>query len=162
MATNWVDGYYPDSKNPKSIQDGLEFQDFIIDLLCNELGLALSNYSSRKWQFDVGENKQGIEIKLDNGILKYGNVSVEVAEKSKASNAKWVDSGILRKDNTWLYIQGNKEIVFIFAKRILLGLYNSGKYKVTEFPRANPTIKRFLMPVDDARKYCAKVFDLRN
>lgn len=149
---------YPDSKNPKSFEDGLEFQDFVADALCRELGLAISNFSSRRFQYTVGENKQGIEIKLDKRMADTGNVSIEVGEKSRADNPRYVPSGILREDNSWLYVQGCKELLFIFSKKRLVDLYNSKRYRVDELP----TIRRFLMPMADAMRHAEKVLDFRD
>jgi len=150
---------YPDCKDTNSFESGLQFQDFVLDTLLSNLGIAISNYTSRKWQFEVGENRQGIEIKLDRRILETGNVSIEVAEKSRAdANKEYAPSGIFRDDNSWLYIQGNWHILFIFPKNILKHLYWSGRYKVDEYP----TIKRFLMPIEDARKYAAKVIEIKS
>ena len=146
---------YPDSKDPKSFESGLEFQDFVCEKLLHELGIAFTNYQSMKWQFGNGENRQGIEIKLDRDISSTKNVSIEIGEKSKASNPKYVPSGILRDDNSWLYIQGNYNIVFLFAKSILRLLYKSRRYHIDELP----TIQRFLMPIDDAKRYAAKVIE---
>lgn len=153
MATSYP--AYPDGKRPTLFEEGLEFQDFVIDILCRELGLAVSNYSSRKWQWNVGENKQGIEIKLDTRMLETKQLSIEVGEKTKKENPNYAPSGILRNDNAWLYIQGNKEKLFIFAKSILVGLYRSNRYQVHE----KATIKTFYLPIDDAHKYAAKVID---
>jgi hypothetical protein len=150
------DPVYPDSKDPKSYQSGLEFQDFVVDLLREQLGIVITNYQSQRFQFGVGENKQGIEIKLDRDILRTNNVSIEIAEKARASNPYYVPSGIYREDNSWLYIQGNWDIVFIFSKNILRLLRQSGRYKIDTLP----TLKRFLLPIDDARKYAAKVLEL--
>lgn len=152
------DPVYPDSKDPNPYQSGLEFQDFVVDLLREQLGIVITNYQSQRFQFGVGENKQGIEIKLDRDILrtKSPSVSIEIAEKAKASNPYYVPSGIYRNDNSWLYIQGNWDIVFIFSKNILRLLRQSKHYKIDTLP----TLKRFLLPVDDARKYAAKVLEL--
>jgi hypothetical protein len=54
---------YPDCKDEHSFESGLEFQDFVLDTLINHLGLTVSYYSSRKWQFDKGESRQGVEIR---------------------------------------------------------------------------------------------------
>ncbi|MDD4987186.1 MAG: hypothetical protein PHQ43_15725, partial [Dehalococcoidales bacterium] len=147
---------YPDSKNPRSYQSGLEFQDFVVDLLRERLGIVITNYQSQRYQFGVGENKQGIEIKLDRDITGTRNVSIEIAEKTRAANRHWVRSGIYRNDNSWLYIQGNWSIVFIFAKNTLRLLHKSGRYK----EHAIPTLKAFLLPVDKPKKYAAKVIEL--
>lgn len=156
METKSLEPSYPDSKDPNPYQSGLEFQDFVVDLLREQLGIVITNYQSQRFQFGVGENKQGIEIKLDREILRTNNVSIEIAEKARASNPYYVPSGIYRNDNSWLYIQGNWNIVFIFAKSILRLLHKSERYKINILP----TLKSFLLPVDEAKKYAAKVIEL--
>jgi len=143
---------YPDAKRKTTFEEGLEFQDFVADILRREMGLVITNYSSRKWQFNIGENRQGIEIKLDKRILETGNVSIEIGEKSRADLSQYTPSGIFRNDNSWLYIQGNYEIIFIFAKKILCLLANSGKYRIDTLP----TIQRFLLPLSIAERCAAK------
>lgn len=146
---------YPDADRPTVFEEALEFQDFVTDLLLKELGLVISNYSSKYWQYNFGENRQGIEIKLDKRILETNNVSIEVAEKSRADIQQWTPSGIMREDNTWLYVQGNYEIVFIFGKSFIRQLYLA-KYadKVWE---PKKTIRTFLLPIQVANKYALKV-----
>ncbi|MBA7684334.1 hypothetical protein ES703_92727 [subsurface metagenome] len=80
-----------------------------------------------------------------------------MAEKSKAINKSFVPSGIMREDNSWLYIQGNKKIIFIFGKKFLQQLYQA-KYKDKVW-QPKPTIKTFLLPIAEARKYALKVFE---
>jgi hypothetical protein len=152
MATS-----YPDCKDTDSFQSGLEFQDFVLDKLIEKLGIALSNYSSRKYQFRYGENRQGVEIKLDRRILETGNVSIEIAEKSRAAMREYTPSGIYRVDNTWLYIQGNREILFIFAKNELQRLHASGKFREYTLP----TIKKFHLPLAAAFESAALTLDFR-
>ena len=150
---------YPDAPKETSYEESMEYQDFIVDILIKNLGLTISTYSSRKYQFSVGESRQGIEIKLDKRISPKGNVSIEVFEKSKASNSLWVKSGILREDNTWLYIQGNYEYVFIFSKRALRQIYEDKyKYRVWE---PKPTIKTFLISFNEAERLCEKLIVVR-
>jgi len=55
---------YPDSPVPDSFERGLEFQDFVVDVLREQLGMVITNYQSQRFQFGAGENKQGIEIKV--------------------------------------------------------------------------------------------------
>lgn len=147
---------YPDCKDPRSYESGLEFQDFVADLLRDELGLVITNYQSQRFQFGMGENKQGIEIKLDRDILRTSNVSIEVAEKARADNPYYVPSGIYRNDNSWLYIQGNWDIVFIFAKNVLRLVHKTRRYPTDTLP----TLQRFLLPLGEAKRYAAKVLEL--
>ncbi len=156
MEIRSLEPLYPDSKDPKSYQSGLEFQDFVCELLREQLGIVITNYQSQRFQFGVGENKQGIEIKLDRDILRTNNVSIETAEKTRANNPNYAPSGIYRNDNSWLYIQGNWDIVFIFSKNTLRLLHKSGRYKINTLP----TLKSFLLPINDAKTYAAKVLEL--
>jgi hypothetical protein len=146
---------YPDADRPTVFDEALKFQDFIVDLMIKEVGIAMSNYCSKYYQHNIGENRQGIEIKYDRRILETGNVSIEVAEKSRADIANWTNSGILREDNSWLYIQGNYDIVLIFGKEILKRLYYARYIEKVWEPKK--TIKTFLMKLDDAKKYALKV-----
>ena len=150
---------YPDSDRPTVFEEALKFQDFVCDLFLKEIGFVISNYASRYYQFNHGENRQGVEIKLDTRILDTGNVSIEVAEKSRANIKVWTPSGIMRNDNTWLYVQGNYDIIFIFGKTFLRKLY-AARYKDSVW-QPKSTIRTFLLPIIEANKYALKVFKLQ-
>jgi len=140
-----------------SFEIGNEFQDFV----CMELAkqnIILQNINSKKFQFEVGENLQGFEIKYDSrctgdsGSTPTNRLSIEIAEKTKAANPVYISSGIYRNDNSWLYIQGNYMCFWIFSKNLLQKLHQSGRYEEHELP----TVKKFYLPLLDADKYCAK------
>lgn len=150
---------YPDAKHPNEYERGIEFQDFVVEKMASELGIVFTYYQSRKFQFGRGENKQGIETKLDEPSSQTSRLSIEIAEKSRAINPFWIPSGIYRHDNTWLYIQGNYDIFFIFTKNLLKALHKQSKYKEHEEPRDNPTVRAFYMPIKDAKKYAAKYLE---
>ena len=154
---------YPDAKSHTSFQDGLEFQDFVCERLAKH-GIVLQNLSSKKWQLSVGENLQGFEIKLDNRCTDTGRLSIEIEEKSRQSTSLlWTPSGILRDDNSWLYIQGNHRVLFIFAKRFLLRWYHHHEARGTlNMHEAYGTVRAFYLPLDQAAEYAAKVLDFDN
>jgi len=139
-------------KYKQMLEKGLEYQDFITDLLLKEIGISLSTYSSRKYQHSIGENKQGIEIKFDDRYSDTGNIYIETKEKSNAKNLRYVESGIYRNDNTWLYLIGNYSEVFIFSKKQLIILDKRNIYRSVE----TPTSIGFLIPKLDAEKYSIK------
>lgn len=139
--------YYQDK-----LKEGLEYQDFVIHYLAQHFGLALSIYSSKKYQNQYGETEQGIEIKFDNMSEKTGNLYIEISEKSNPDNDWFVDSGIYREDNSWLYLIGNYSIIYIFSKNILKLLYKSSRYKEVEIA----TSTGFLLPLKIADKCAAK------
>ena len=134
------------------LEKGLQFQDFITDILIKELGISLSTYSSQKYQNLKGENKQGFEIKFDDKYKDTGNVYIEVAEKSNPLNENFISSGIYRNDNTWLYLIGDYKEIFIFSKKHLKLMYESKKYKEIIIS----TSKGMLIKKEDAEKYCIK------
>ena len=138
------------------LEKGLEYQDFITDILLSEIGISLSTYSSKKYQYSVGENKQGIEIKFDDRYKETGNLYIEIKEKSNATNPNYVDSGIYRSDNTWLYVIGDYTEVFIFSKKQLIMMHKKGIFKEV----TTPTSIGFLVPRAKAVKYSIKKIDL--
>lgn len=156
---------YPreNSGHSDSFENGNEFQDFVCIELAKQ-GIILQNINSKKYQFNVGENIQGFEIKEDTWCTGYNRpyasnrLSIEIAEKSKASNKRYIKSGIYRNDNSWLYIQGNYHCFWIFSVKILRELHRSGRYE----SKKESTIKTFYLPVKDANRYCARKFDFRS
>ena len=142
----------------QKLSEGLAYQDFVIERLY-EAGLPIISYSSKKYQHEVGENKAGIEIKNDQKFRQSGNFYVETAEKSNAENQYFVVSGIYRNDNTWLYILGDYETIYVFSKDQLKILHRKGRFKLVE----TKTSQGFLLPVVTAcqRGYVIKVIECK-
>jgi len=154
------DPTYKDAPTKNAFQDGLEFQDFVVTTLARQCGIVLSIFTSRKYQYDQGETLQGAEIKLDERCTDTGRLSIEVAEKTRDDpTLPWTPSGIMRSDNTWLYVQGNRKIIFIFAKKWLLLYHEKAKPDIIPF---NGTIKRFFLPFAEARRMAVKVIELED
>ena len=149
------DPVYRDAKSRSSYQDGMEYQDFVCERLSRH-HIILQNIASRKFQYEVGENLQGFEIKLDRRCLETRRLSIEVAEKSAADNPDWIPSGIMREDNSWLYFQGNYQIIFIFSKKLLREYLQKKTPKIDE---SLGTVRKFYMPLSTARKWAARVIE---
>jgi len=132
----------------EKLEQGLYFQDYVIELLYKN-GIPLISYSSKEYQNMIGENKAGIEIKNDNNFRKTGNLYIEIAEKSNAENISFVSSGIYRNDNTWLYLIGDINKIYVLSKKQLKILHQSKKYKEVE----TQTSKGFLLPLIEVEKY---------
>lgn len=143
---------YPDCPDTNSFQAGLEFQDYVCLRLAQE-HIILQNTGSKLYQIRVGENLQGFEIKLDRRCTETGRLSIEVAEKSAADMPMWTPSGIYRNDNTWLYIQGNYDVFFVFALNYLIARHKSGRYKEAE---AYGTVRKFYLPMSEAERWAVK------
>lgn len=143
---------YPDSVHSDGLEVGAQFLDFVMETL-QKRGVILQPYTSKKNQYSLGESLQGWEVKLDSRFTDTKRLSIEIAEKTKADNKSWIPSGIYRRDNTWLYIQGNYECFYIFMKKFLVSLHKTGRYKEDEIP----TLKKYYLPITDADKYGYKI-----
>lgn len=137
------------------IESGQLYQDFIIDVFSNRLGMPISVYGSRAYQLTVGESRQGVEIKHDEKYSTTGNLWIELSEKARPRPGDYAASGIHRDDNTWLYVIGNYDTVFVFAKNILVLMSKSGRYHKLE--NGTKTSWGYLLPDEDARKYAARI-----
>lgn len=146
--------YEGNNNHKDSMEVGHQFQDFIINQFILKYGIVISVYASKKYQFDIGESRQGFEIKYDarstgdNTHLKCtatNLVAIEVFEKTHPNNIEWIQSGILRDDNTIFYIIGNYHKAWWIEKRILKEVYNFEKYEVRQ---TKDTMKSLLIPID--------------
>jgi hypothetical protein len=138
----------------EKLEKGLEFQDFVTSLFF-QIGIAVIQYSSRRYQFERGENSGGIEIKFDDRLDETGNLYIECAEKSHPNNFRFMPSGIYRLDNSWLYAIGNYRVVYVFLTRHLRWLHEKGYFAEKEIA----TSQGFIMPEAMAKKYAARVLN---
>lgn len=148
-----IDNY--DSYREKMIELGGLYQDFVVDCCWNILGMAVVQYTSEIYQKQVGESKTGVEIKYDGRYAETGNLYIETGEKARPRNGSYAPSGINRSDNTWLYIIGNFDVIFIFPKNFLTALGASNKYRIVE--NGTKTSVAYLLPHADAEKYAAQI-----
>lgn len=145
MATNYQQ--YRDAQ----IKSGALFQDFVTEVCASHVNLIIQIYSSKEFQWNIGESRQGVEIKFDDKFATTGNLWIEIAEKARPREGDYATSGIYRTDNTWLYLIGNYDTIFIFPKNILQMLHLAERYKVME--NNLKTSKGFLLPRADAERY---------
>jgi hypothetical protein len=96
----------------------------------------------------------GAEIKRDGKFRETGNLYIETCEKSHPDKPSFTPSGIHRKDNSWLFVIGDEKTVYIFSTKYLQMLEK--RYKPVE----KATSKGFLMPLNQAEKYCIRRIDL--
>lgn len=138
-----------------SLEVGNTFQDFVCIELAKQ-SIILQNINSKKFQYECGENLQGFEIKFDGTSLKTNRLSIEVSEKVNGQSDQWVESGIYRNDNSWLYIQGNYSFIWVFSKKLLQELHKSNRYEIAQHPKEFPTVNKFYLKCLDADRWCAK------
>ena len=152
------------------LSKGNDFEQYVYDTLA-AIGIVITKPSVTKAdQIAIGENSAGVEIKRDGNMNRTGNLFIEVKEKVIKRTAtgvidSWVDSGIYRNDNSWLYVIGDEDRIFIFSKKMLQRLDNwyydnpvLGKpYRVKKYQHVDIkmyTSIGYLLPITDAEKYC--------
>lgn len=137
------------------IETGLRYQDFVCDVFLQICGIPIVQYASQLYQMSVGESRQGFEIKHDEKFSKTGNLWIEVAEKARPRNGDYVSSGIYREDNSWLYIIGDYDIIFIHAQRILRAISECGRYEIRE--NDTRTSRGFLLNNGNSEKWALRI-----
>lgn len=108
----------------KQLAAGKEYEKFIKEKLLEKRGIRLDIIDDVEGQYNIGETKQGYEIKLDKKYKETGNLYIEYKEKSNAKNTTFVPSGIFRQDNTHTWIIGDYNNAFMFKKDELVDIYN--------------------------------------
>lgn len=112
-------GYYKEK-----LQRAFEFENYLEKFFKDNFDLDLGPFLTPEGQYYEGENELGIEIKNDTLIKKYGNIYIEYAEKSKATNHIYVPSGILKDDKSTYFLIGDKDQFWVFRKKRLVEIYN--------------------------------------
>ena len=90
-ASEHYEGYYKEK-----LEQGLQFQDFVSELIYKE-GFPLVSYVSSLYQRWRGENIIGIEIKFDGRFRETGKLYIQTAEKSNPMKLRYYPSGIYRR-----------------------------------------------------------------
>lgn len=139
--------YYKDK-----LKQGEAYQEFVGDIFLNHLNWQLSFYKTKYSQYNFGETHEGVEVKFDDRLKETGNLYIEYAEKSHPDNKAYVPSGVCRNDNTWLFVIGDRDVVFLFSKRVLKSLTSSKAFKHV----TTPTSKGYLIKREDAQTLCLK------
>jgi hypothetical protein len=129
------------------IEAGREFQDFVVDVLDQYLHLHIQQYASRRYQYAVGESRNGIEIKHDKAFNTYGRLWIEYAEKAFPRPGAYVASGIMRPDN-WLYVIGDYHTLFGFPTKLLRAFKRQGRHARLE--NTTHTSLAFGLPLREA------------
>ena len=134
----------------QKLEDGKKYEEFIKQQLYIKKQLTLNLCHNKEQQINIGENLEGIEIKFDNKKNIYKNIYIELQEKTNENNMNWVNSGILRKDNTHSWIIGDYQEAFIFWKFHLKQLYENNLYLKEVITK---TSRGFLLNTEMQNKY---------
>lgn len=112
------------NKTPYFIQQLKESHAFevYIDWQFRKYGVDIGLYYGKEQQYKKGETAAGIEIKLDKRSEETHNYYIEYQERMYSSG-QWVNSGILKKDDTRFYLLGTMNRFVIFERGWLMGYY---------------------------------------
>lgn len=110
-------GYYPNM-----LAKGKAFESYIYHFFETTYQFKITPFLTQQQQLQ-GENDKGIEIKNDEVSKNTKRYYFEIAEKSNPANPHYVQSGILRQDNTLFYLIGTKEQFHLFKKVDLQHFY---------------------------------------
>ena len=78
----------------EKLKEGKEYEKFIKLIFNFFLEKAITIFENKEDQINIGESKEGFEIKLDNKFKKTNNLYIEYKEKTDSNNINFVDSGI--------------------------------------------------------------------
>lgn len=142
-------GYYQDK-----VTEGIEFQNLVIEHLFKR-GLAVHTYLNKTYK----DNRHGLrefraEIKKDSMFTRTNNLYIETEWKKSPKDTNFIPSGPYRK-GCKLFIIGNSSTIYIFSSKKLKEV--SSEY----FTKEKTTSKGFLLPVEDAERYCVIRVDLQ-
>ena len=135
------------------LEAGKEYQDFVIDVCWNVLGLAIVQYTSKMYQQHVGESRTGAEIKFNRKYGQTGNLWIELEEKAEPRPGPYAISGINREDNTWLFITGDYDHIYLFGKRHLQALSKQRPHVEND----TKTSVGFLLRASEAEEYALAI-----
>jgi len=142
-------------------KEAKEYQDFICEWMAKNYGIVMTIFSSKKYQYNIGESLQGVEIKYDMRYEETGNIYIETGEKAKPRNGEYYPSGIFRNDNTWIYFIGNYNELFAFSKKQLVKIYEREIYSRSIENNNTLTSCGYLLSKEKAEKYCIMKFNLK-
>lgn len=140
-----------------SLSEGEYFQNYVARKINDKYKIPIVYYTTQDDQRQIGESYQGIEVKLDNrctgddGTKPTFRLGIEIGEKGNIHSEIFMPSGIYAKGNTWLYVVGNYMMFWVFSKKELIRLHQSGKYE--QFLGV-PTMDAFFLPIEVADEYC--------
>lgn len=125
----------------EQLEEANRYEDFA-ELIMYMFGMPIGVFRSKEYQIMKGESRGRVEIKNDKRFKETGNLYIETHEKQPEAT-EWVESGILRKDNSWFWFIGDYEKAWLFVKKQLRNLVDSKKFKNVE----TETSKGVVIPI---------------
>lgn len=139
-----------------NLEDSHRFEVYA-EWVFRQYGIDIGLFYGRQQQYEVGETRAGIEIKHDKKSQETGNYYFEYMERLTAQGS-WVESGLLKKDNTRYYFYGVIGDYLILPKDRLMDYYrrivleNDPPAGCRKAEALRGTSKGFLLPRTEAVK----------
>lgn len=143
---------YRDAR-PFAYKDGKRYEEFVCAKALILWGLTLHLHKGKDAQLR-GETAEGLEIKFDGRLKDTGNLYIETAEKTKATNTNYYPSGIFRDDNTRAIWIGDYKEAFVISKKALQDVYAANAHKKVQIT----TSQGFLLTKDEAKEIAKYYF----
>ena len=125
---------------------GNAYEAYILRRIRDE-GRRAASYETQAGQLAHGDitfsSGQNMEIKFDRRYHQTGNLYVEVAEKHRADQLQWVDSGIRCQSDAEWFGMGDYRDFLLFRRSDLQAEQDSGLYRIIEIGSA--TSRGFLL-----------------
>lgn len=109
-----------------SLKEGREFEEYCYRWIEVHKRTRITPCHTRDEQNNVGENYFGLEIKLDKMFRTTRRLYIELRERSRVQY-NYTDAGIFRRDNSFLYAVGDREILYVFSKNSLRLFYEQAR-----------------------------------
>ena len=149
-------------KYEKNMQVSNNYVDWVSRQLAIRQGIIITPYMGFHNQ-QQGETLQGIEIKYDKKMKIYNNIYIETHEKTNKNNKNWIESGILKTDNSIMWIIGDYSRFFLISKKQLLNIYKNIKTDIEKKGvkskyliniKETATSRGYIIPCDVADEIC--------
>jgi hypothetical protein len=136
----------------KCLVQGEKYQEFVSKICLEVQELRIDVYKKKQEQYNIGESRQGYEIKNDDRYKETKNIYIEIAEKTNENNSEYINSGIYRGDNSHTLIIGNYDVFYFFSIKQLRKIHKMKKKYFREI--TTKTSKGFLLSQEQVDAYC--------
>ena len=141
----------------QKIEQGRQYEIWVCERWPWCYGSPMTHIIGEQDQYDIGDGYEsgGLEIKNDNLIDRFHRIFIETHEKRKATNRKWVLSGIYKRAKYKWYLIGDYKRWYCFKRHTLITLdKDDAPWLHRPKEKNDDTKKGFAFGVRHARELC--------